>query len=263
MDEFMSYYVYIYLDPRHQENLSVLNYSFDYRPIYVGKGAYAKRAYQHLGDKTDSHKSRTIQKILSLGIQPIILKLQYFETNDEAIDHEIALIAEIGTFAEVDGVKRGPLTNMTRGGDRASGRKVSDHAMKVYKDRRGEKNPFFGKQHTEEHKRERSLKYSGENHPCYGIAKSDETKRKISESKIGGESWNKGIERTAEDKVKISEKTKIAMNNPATKQRISAASSGRKVINKDGKNKSIKIEELPIYLNDGWQLGRVSSTRSS
>lgn len=255
----MAYYTYVYLDPRKPCDLDVKSFHFDYEPIYIGKGAYAKRAFQHLGDKGQSIKAKKIQKIISSGFQPIIIKLQYFDSNEEASNLEIELIAVFGTIADVAGVKRGPLTNMTRGGDGVSGRRVSDKAMEVYKDRKGENNPFFGKHHTEEHIARRKAEYSGVNAPNYGITMSDATKKKISESKMGGETWNKGIERTDSEKEKISQKTKEAMNNPEIKQKIKDALTGRKRILKDSKRKCVKPEDLQSYIADGWVLAKITS----
>lgn len=46
--------------------------------------------------------------------------------------------------------------------------------------------------------------------------------------------------------------------NDESKNKISKANSGRKHVHKDGKVKSVKIEELSIYLQNGWQIGDVN-----
>lgn len=45
----------------------------------------------------------------------------------------------------------------------------------------GEMNPFYGKTHTDEWKKNQSLKTRGENNPFYGKKHSEETKKKLSE----------------------------------------------------------------------------------
>lgn len=59
----------------------------------------------------------------------------------------------------------------------------------------GNKNPFYGKHHTNDAKQKMSvikkLKYSGENHPQYGIPKSTETKKNISAARKGQHSGHK------------------------------------------------------------------------
>ncbi len=107
----------------------------------------------------------------------------------------------------------------------------------------GEKNPFYGKNHTEESKRLISEVHKGSKHseqakkkmsisrkgkkqsPDHArkrvesmrrngsYVKSEETLRKMSESRLGQKAWNKGIPRTEETKIKIIEKIKLAYQN--------------------------------------------------
>lgn len=49
----------------------------------------------------------------------------------------------------------------------------------------GEKNPMYGKHHSEEAKKTISEKMKGENHPLFGKHHSDESKKKMSEAKKG------------------------------------------------------------------------------
>ena len=50
---------------------------------------------------------------------------------------------------------------------------------------KGEKNPFYGKHHSEETKKKMSEKMRGENSPFYGKHLSEETKKKMSDSHKG------------------------------------------------------------------------------
>lgn len=60
----------------------------------------------------------------------------------------------------------------------------------------GEKNPFWGRQHSEQTKKLLSQKLSGENHPMYGKHPSQETKDKIGKA-------HKGMHHTEETKKKL------------------------------------------------------------
>ena len=62
-------------------------------------------------------------------------------------------------------------------------------AMKGKPRHKGENNPFYGKQHTEESKKKLSKamkgKYKGENNPFYGKQHTEKSKKKMSEAKKG------------------------------------------------------------------------------
>ena len=65
----------------------------------------------------------------------------------------------------------------------------------------GEKNPFFGKHHTAEHKQKMSIIMKGRK-------LSDETKKKLSEANKGQIPWNKGLHQSDETRRKLSERMK-------------------------------------------------------
>lgn len=121
--------------------------------------------------------------------------------------------------------------------------KISDAGKKRFEDPeerrkqserlKGEKNPWYGKHHTEESKQKMSEslkgrrhteetkqklskankgKYTGEKHPFYGKHHTEESKRKISEA-------GKIIQNRPEVKQKNSESQKIAQNRPEVKQK--------------------------------------------
>ena len=93
--------------------------------------------------------------------------------------------------------------------------------------------PMYGKKHTEEWKRQQSIRMSGVNHPRYGKHFSDETRRKLSESHKG----------------------QIVSEESRRKQ--SEARTGRKWINNGEVTKFVTPEDLPEFLNTGWTLGRL------
>jgi hypothetical protein len=123
------YYVYLYLDTRHparyeNEFRYVLPSGrvvvLSHRPMYAGKGK-GERLYAHLQEtssyRADSHKVRVLRKLEELGLEPIIISAKSLFDEATAFALEIDLIAGIGRH----GLKTGPLTNLTDGGDGVSG----------------------------------------------------------------------------------------------------------------------------------------------
>ena len=90
-------------------------------------------------------------------------------------------------------------------------RKLSEN----HHDCSGEKNPMFGKEHSEETRRKISNAnkgvLSGEKNPMFGKHHSEETRRKISNSLKGKPSHNKGVPMSEEQKKKLSENMKGKM----------------------------------------------------
>jgi len=123
------YYVYVYLDPRKHGNFVYDKYKFDYEPFYVGKGK-GYRMNKHLsevksGSYKKDHKSNKIKKILETGLSPIILKIKKNLFENEASEIEKRMIKLIGR----SNMKLGPLTNITDGGDGASGYKMPEEIL--------------------------------------------------------------------------------------------------------------------------------------
>ena len=79
--------------------------------------------------------------------------------------------------------------------------------------KKGNKNPFFGRQHTEKTKEELSEASKGENNHNYGKHHSEETRRKMSEAKKGIKNPNFGKHLSEETRRKMSEAKKGA-NHP-------------------------------------------------
>ncbi len=71
----------------------------------------------------------------------------------------------------------------------------------------GEKNPFYGKEHSPETKellKQRTTEtWKNKPHPWIGKSHSEETKNKLREKNAGQVPWNKGIPRTEEEKIKM------------------------------------------------------------
>lgn len=201
------YYVYIYLDPSKSGRYSYegLEQSFLYEPFYVGKGKI-NRITSHLQDyrlKRKTHMSNKLNKMISEGLSPIILKLYDGLSESDSLSKEIEIISKIGIRND----NKGPLVNITYGGQ-----------------------GFSGLKHTEESRKKMSFK--GENHPNWGKHLKESTRKKISErlkinngmrnpevsekvrlNNLGREPWNKGKSETREDVIQKMSQKKIKYRN--------------------------------------------------
>lgn len=132
------------------------------------------RFKRHLRDKHISYKTNWINKIGRDNIEIILLE-------DDITDFNILCEKEIYYIAKYKKLGH-KLTNMTEGGDGALGLKFTDEQrMKIslnHADVKGNKNPMYGKTHTDEVK-----KILKDFHT--GSKASDKTKKKMSDKKIG------------------------------------------------------------------------------
>ena len=118
-----NFYVYAILDPSNPGSFQYRDSRiFDHIPMYIGKGK-DKRCFEHLGQLKSAKKISTylynkMRKIKrETGLDPIIIKLYENLTEDQAFETEIFLIKQLGRHDQ----KRGPLTNLTDGGDGPTG----------------------------------------------------------------------------------------------------------------------------------------------
>lgn len=112
----VTYYNYIYLDPRKPGKYSYEDICFLYEPIYIGKGN-GNRKYNHISyfkhkklNRINSILFNKLQKIYDLNLEPFIISFNDTQNENFVYDTEAKLINEIGT---IDGetIKRGPLCN--------------------------------------------------------------------------------------------------------------------------------------------------------
>ena len=172
------------------------------QPFYVGKGT-GNRCYSHENEakyyvKRKSLKLGKIRKLLSLGMSPVIVKVEDNVSDKQAIDLECFLIAEMRD----SGI---PLTNMTDGGDGAQGYKhTEEHKDKM-------RQLFVGRVFTSNHLQKMRKPKSPGGRINIALARnttsyrpSEETKRKTSEALKGRPSPRKNSTLTAEARAKIS-----------------------------------------------------------
>lgn len=167
----------------------------DRTPYYIGKGS-GKRAYERnrWEIKPPKDKSRII-----------ILKQNLNE--EEAFRHEKYMISVFGRKDLGTGILR----NRTNGGEGPSGVLVSKETRKKLSELRkckysSEKNPMYGKSHSEEVRKRMSESHKGKLIPeevrkrmsksHKDKSHSTERKRKMSESKKGRKWWNDGCGNT-------------------------------------------------------------------
>lgn len=178
----MLYYVYVYLDPRDPGEYIYENIKFNFRPFYVGKGT-GDRYLSHLRIANGNRKGKInlviskIKSILSDGLEPIILKSFENLPKESYGEVEKYLIKLIGKSID----NTGTLLNITDGGDGGvtwvgqhhnKGKKleeiVGEEKSNIIRTKlsemaakrtgiknpnygnRGDKNPIFGRKHTEE-----------------------------------------------------------------------------------------------------------------
>ena len=143
----MTYYVYAYLDPRKAGIFKYQDWQFDAEPLYIGYGKGDRKNF-HLREanypscNSNPHKKRRIQAILRDHLKPIIVVCRDNLKIEEAKALEQTLISLIGR----DDLQRGPLLNLTDGGDGLYN--PSEETRKKIGDRKypcGKDNTFYGK----------------------------------------------------------------------------------------------------------------------
>ena len=132
------FYVYTLNDPRNDQ------------PFYVGKGT-GNRYNAHMQPHyrgTNPFKDNVIDKIQAAGLEPRIQIEYIFENEIEAFECERQLIAVYGRREHRED---GLLTNLTDGGEGQRGRITPQSVRdKISARMAGNKNHFFGQNHTAE-----------------------------------------------------------------------------------------------------------------
>ena len=145
-----NFYVYAYLDPRKPGDYQFGDIQLGFEPFYIGKGK-GKRLTNHLIeakrvdyiDKLNPEKTQRIRSILSENSKPIIVKLVEDLEEEWAFSIEISAIKSLGRKDR----NKGPLLNLTDGGEGVSGYIMSEETKKkMSKSKKGKykgkENPF-------------------------------------------------------------------------------------------------------------------------
>jgi len=212
-----NFYVYVYLDPRKQGQFDYQDVSLTNEPFYVGKG-YGFRKLRHLSDyvmKTDKNKMKVnkINKILSLNLEPIIVEFKNNLTESEAFELEKHLIATIGR----KDLKKGPLCNLTDGGEGDSGYVMSEEQKEKLRQSK------LGKKMNETHRKKMSINQkkrwsmmSDDDKQKFGVvcseAWTDEMRLERANLSRGDKNPNFGNKWNDEQRLKFSEHQKVNSN---------------------------------------------------
>lgn len=182
-----NYYTYIYFEPKTQT------------PFYIGKGR-SNRFYPSAHTK-EGVNAYLVNKIKKIGVKNVLTVFAIQNVCEEvAMCCEVDLIHVIGRKDQ----GKGPLINLTDGGDGWSLSKISRQRMSNAQ----KANPvryWLGKKRSDEDKRKMCESQLGKNHWNWGGTHSKETCAKIGKGNRGKLSPYKGIPRTDEVKRKVSE----------------------------------------------------------
>lgn len=247
----MEYYVYVYLDPTKPDIYETHFLTFLYEPFYIGFGS-KNRMFDHIKRTYNKNNKNfnicKIRKMIDGNIQPIILKIFDNLSPEEAKILEIKMISDLGTRAKVAGIKRGPLTNLTSGGDGIIGydmskRKKYNHNVndgKIGIRKNGILKLIYEKDLTEHLKLGWKKGWSSK-------VKSSGTKNKI---------WvNNGLKRLC---VSENELEVFLLDGWIRGYKIpgkKTTSAGKIMINKNTVIKGIDPKQLNEYIAAGWTLG--------
>jgi hypothetical protein len=161
-------------------------------PFYVGKG-YGNRCIQK--DRVNNHWKNIVNKY---GFDVVLLEQNLSET--EAFEKEVYWIKRIGRLSDNTGL----LVNVTIGGDGCAGR--SWDGLRV-----GDKNPMYGRTHSNETKRKIAETKLGKSRPAHV----QEILRVNGKGKIGELSSRYGTKHSdsAKEKMRLAWQRRKQQNN--------------------------------------------------
>lgn len=156
------YYIYAYLDPRKPGSFTYDNLDFNFEPFYIGKGK-GNRYLKHLQNIRTDHntlKKNKIDKIIRLGLKPIIIKIYTNLSESDAYLKESDTIKKIGRLD----LNSGTLSNLNDGGTGGCGNPSNDLRFKYGSGTRGKSYvEIYGVKKSDELKEKRSLSNKNRN----------------------------------------------------------------------------------------------------
>jgi hypothetical protein len=186
------FYIYALLDPRkpgkfqYEKDDKKLEEIFEFEPYYIGKGGAngEGRPENHLDEavkkvKKNNHKLNLIRCLIRENLEFKYIFLKEKITEKEAFDFEKLYIKIIGR----EDLGLGPLTNLTDGGQGASGcifseerRNQLSKTCNFRKNKGKTYEEIYGKEEGEKLKEKFHVLNSGENNAMFGYHKTDEEK---------------------------------------------------------------------------------------
>lgn len=182
-----NFYVYALIDPNKSGNFKYNNYIFNFEPFYIGYG-HDNRMFNHLYEyemKKNLFKGNKIKKILKTINKTdfknhFIMKVKDNLSEFDAKNIEKELINIIGRRD----LGKGPLTNLTNGGEGTFGTICSNETRQKISEF------HIGRRFSLEHKQKISKSVSGKNNYNYGRPISIERKEKQSYAMSGEKNPN-------------------------------------------------------------------------
>lgn len=191
MDTINNFYIYVYLDPRKPGIYQYNNLSFNFEPIYIGKGKGNRDMYHYKYYCDNQILQRKLKKIKDLDLEPIIMRIVDQLVDTDALLKETELIKSIGRL----NLLKGPLCNLTDGGEGCAGVVQSaEHRHQNSIKNQGTYEERYGIETAQRLKEVRSKQLKGN---TYGKNITDEGRKKI--SKANSKPW---LEKYGEEYVK-------------------------------------------------------------
>lgn len=238
---------------------------------YIGKSS--RDIEYRLEQHKNNHNSRPhLQNaIKKYGINNFI-----FEIIEVCNTEEDCIIRERYWIEYYDSMNNG--YNYTTGGEGKSGFKLSEESRRKIsessKNLIGEKNPFYGKTHTEETKRKIGEKSLGKIPWNKGKPWSEEVRKKIKDhsahlsgkdhpmyGKRGKDAPNYGKHMSEENREKLRIANTGKELSKETRQKISNSIKGRKHMNNGIIDKLLKPEDFDKYLDEGFVFGCLTNKK--
>ena len=191
MDSINNFYIYVYLDPRKPGTYNFNKLTFNFEPIYLGKGKGNRDMYHYKYYCDNEILQRKLKKIRDLDLEPIIMRIIDQLSEAEALLKEVELIKIIGRL----NLSEGTLCNLTDGGEGCAGLvQSSDHKEKNSIKNQGTYEERYGVETALRLKETRSKQLKGN---TYGKNISDAGRNKIRQ--IHSKPW---AERFSEEYIK-------------------------------------------------------------
>lgn len=204
--------VYVFLNPSKPGIYKYDNLSFDFEPIYVGKGKI-NRPKNHLFRYKNgkSYFYNKLKKIVGEGNEPVWIIVKDGLSEREAFDEEIRIIKLIGRKSN-----GGTLTNLSHGGEGQTGYRHRDESKEKISNSLKNNKDWLEKMKSQEYRDKLSKSLMGHEGYGKGVPRTEEVKDKIRKSVTGDKNHFYGKTHSEELKKKMSDRNS-GKNNPNSK----------------------------------------------